>query len=119
MQLQRFTVANISRCEEMFHHIEEWSLTDWATAMAGECGEACNLIKKIRRGDNIDRRDVGHEIADLVTYADLLCTALGLNLGELLVEKFNIVSKRVGSTVFLRPDGTPVSWPLNDAPRSA
>jgi len=29
--------------------IESWSITDWSNAMAGEMGEACNAVKKLRR----------------------------------------------------------------------
>ena len=40
------------------------SPTGWATAMAGECGEACNFVKKIRRDDHVELADVGEELAD-------------------------------------------------------
>src|SRR5438132_10255212 len=73
---------NRERCEEVFHFIDSWSPTDWACALAGEVGEACNLIKKMRRGDpKITRIDVGEELADVVIYADLLAQRLGLDLG--------------------------------------
>ena len=42
----------------------DWTLADWSNAIAGETGEMCNLIKKIRRGDTIDPKDVGKELAD-------------------------------------------------------
>lgn len=105
--------ANLRRCESAFHSLESWSLTDWATAMAGECGEACNVIKKIRRldiGSGFSRedeqyaplaRDLADEIADLVIYADLLAARAGIDLGEAIRRKFNEVSERVGSGVFL------------------
>lgn len=90
---------NLERCEGSFHPLEDWSPTDWATAMAGECGEACNLIKKLRRGEAISPDEIAHELADVVIYADLLCSRIGRHLGAAVVEKFNIVSKRVGSKV--------------------
>ena len=34
-------VANLGRCLEVFHPLEDWSPTDWATAVSGEVGEAC------------------------------------------------------------------------------
>jgi hypothetical protein len=71
-------------------------LTDWACALAGETGEACNLIKKLRRGDAIDTEDIGKELADVVIYADLLAARLGIDLGEAVVQKFNEVSDRYG-----------------------
>lgn len=64
--------VNTKRCGEAFHPLDDWSPTDWATAMGGECGEAQNLIKKARRGEAIDPEDIGRELADLVIYTDLL-----------------------------------------------
>lgn len=92
---------NAKRCVESFHPIEDWSPTDWGCAMAGEAGEACNLIKKLRRLDSVpdgpkktlQRIDlvkrIGDELADMVIYADLEATRLGLNLGTCVVDKFN------------------------------
>lgn len=79
----------------------DWTLADWSNAIAGETGEMCNLIKKIRRGDDIDPADVGKELADIVIYADILASLLGLNLSDCVVQKFNEVSERVGSEVKL------------------
>lgn len=86
--------ANLERCNKMFHPIEDWSIGDWAVAVAGEVGEACNLIKKMRRGDNINVHDIIEEIADVVIYADLLTTRLGYNLGDEVFKKFNKVSEQ-------------------------
>lgn len=89
--------ANVARCEDVFHPLESWTPTDWACAMAGECGEACNMIKKMRRGSAFDLTDIGRELADLVIYADLLAARLGIRLGDAVVEKFNAVSFDRGS----------------------
>ncbi len=105
--------VNIERCEEVFHKLDDWSPTDWATAMAGECGEACNEIKKLRRLDRADgaidtpaerarlRGEIGKEFANLVIYADLLAARLNINLGEAVIFKFNEVSQKRRSTKFL------------------
>lgn len=94
-------IANIERCEESFHSVEGWSPTDWACAAAGEMGEACNLIKKLRRGEAISTTDIGNEIADTVIYLDLLAARLNISLAAAVKRKFNIVSDRVDSTVKL------------------
>lgn len=86
--------ANMLRATAIGHPIDGWSPTDWACAAAGEMGETCNLIKKMRRGEDIDPRDVAHELADTVTYLDLLAARLGVDLGEAVREKFNLVSER-------------------------
>lgn len=107
--------ANRQRCEASFHLIDSWSPTDWATAMAGECGEACNLIKKLRRqtgptmesgkANTPEARElipaIGLELADLVIYADLLAQRLNINLASAIKIKFNAVSVRVNSEVRL------------------
>jgi|SRR3989338_4344526 len=101
MDFKDLEKANLERCNKSFFGINEWSPTDWATALAGECGEACNLIKKMRRGENIDINEIGKELADVVGYADLLATRLGLSLGECVRDKFNEVSDRVKSDIRL------------------
>lgn len=113
--------ANVTRCNGAFHPIEEWSPTDWACAMAGEAGEACNVVKKIRRiwpsqelaHQECIRQDehdmallvelLAEEIADTIIYADLLAARMGIDLGRSVSEKFNKVSRRVGSNVRLDP----------------
>jgi hypothetical protein len=42
------------------------------------------------------------ELADVLTYLDLLAATLGVDLGRAAAQKFNEVSERVGSTVLLR-----------------
>jgi hypothetical protein len=73
--------------------------------MAGEAGEACNVSKKIIRGDYADLSDgygdLLDEVADAVIYADLVCQQLGVPLAVAVARKFNKVSERVGSEVKL------------------
>ena len=103
LSFAQFREANIARCEDAFHPISEWSATDWATAVAGEVGEMCNLIKKIRRGDPVPIDDVAREMGDIVAYLDLLAVRMGIDLGWWTALKFNEVSVRVGSDVRLMP----------------
>lgn len=96
--------ANVSRCNAVFHPLESWTPTDWACAMAGEAGEACNAVKKLRRhadGTNTAKDPateaecvaaIAVELADTVIYADLLAARLGIDLAEAVREKFNAVS---------------------------
>lgn len=125
------SLANRERCERVFHPLNDWSLTDWMCAVAGEVGEAANLIKKAKRfegkteaeltdsmvgldfpydNDEAQGKDdryitgrefIGYELADAVIYIDLLAQRLGVDLGEMVERKFNIVSTRVGSDVVL------------------
>ncbi|HUU94050.1 MAG TPA: hypothetical protein VM238_22895 [Phycisphaerae bacterium] len=102
LAFEEFSHANLVRCRESFHELEDWSETDWACAMAGEVGEVCNLIKKRRRGELVDARAIAAELADVVTYADLLARRLDINLGMAVACKFNEVSERVSSPIRLQ-----------------
>lgn len=113
MNLNELRTANVARCEQVFHPLNSWSPTDWACAMAGESGEACNAVKKLRRmdGGTNTAKDpktreecveiIAKELADLVIYADLLAARLEINLGSAVKSKFNEVSDRMNSTVRL------------------
>lgn len=85
----------------------DWALSAWCNAVTGELGEAANLIKKIERGDlTLDeaRAELAKEFADVVTYLDILAFRAGVDLGRVTMDKFNEVSRRVGSTVRLSVD---------------
>lgn len=88
----------------------DWGLSQWCNAICGELGEAANLIKKIERGDfTLDekREDLGRELADVVIYLDLLAYRAGIDLGEATISKFNEVSARVGSRVYIERERFP------------
>ena len=90
--------------------LDSWSVSDWGVAMGGECGEALNAIKKLRRVEdeipNISEPErqlstvaeaiakIGEEVADTVIYADLLCQRIGLRLEDVVRKKFNETSKK-------------------------
>jgi NTP pyrophosphatase (non-canonical NTP hydrolase) len=93
--------------------IADWSPLEWAGAMAGEAGEACNAAKKLKRIDigtkNInlepgrsltDRqlacKQVAKEVADTVIYGSLLVAAVGEDFGATIVEVFNQKSEEYG-----------------------
>lgn len=107
MQMKEFSEINLARCNT-WHNINDWSPSDWLTAVVGELGEAANLIKKLNRLEqniqqnaNSDDRaalliKIGHEIADTYTYLDLLAQRLGISLESVTIEKFNFISEREG-----------------------
>ena len=108
MLFSEFSRVNEQRCNR-WHPVVSWSLSDWATATAGELGEACNVIKKLNRlrdgvigneGREADRsyllQCLAEELADTATYLDLLATAAGIDLGEAIAKKFDRVSEKNG-----------------------
>ena len=76
-----------------------WALEDWFCATLGELGEAANVAKKVRRGDftlEEARPALAKELADVLTYLDLLAWAAGVDLARATREKFDEVSARIG-----------------------
>ncbi len=93
---------NLLRNDKCFGPLDLWSETDWGCALAGEVGELCNILKKRLRGDaddTLSTEAAGKELADVVIYADLLATRMGLRLGDLVQQKFNEVSDRIGTDI--------------------
>lgn len=101
LSFNKLRETNVRRCNEAFRPLEDWTPTDWGCALAGEVGEACNLLKKMLRGEPVDKEDVANELADVQTYLDLLAARLDIDLGAAVVRKFDIVSRRRGSDIFL------------------
>lgn len=76
----------------------DWSDAQWLEAIVGEIGEYANEHKKFMRGDLTHEEFMeraASELADVVTYLDILAFRLGINLGEATKWKWNEVSKRV------------------------
>ncbi len=113
MTLKELRNYNIKRCEQVFHKVNHWTPAEWACAMAGEAGEVCNAVKKLRRiadGTNTDKDpktefaailSIAEEIADTIIYADLLAARLGIDLESIVKSKFNKVSRRMKSTILI------------------
>lgn len=97
LQFTTVTLRNSFRCDSSYHDVDDWSANDWATALAGEVGELCNLLKKRRRREEIPDQDIADEMADVFLYLDLLATRCRINLPAAIIDKFNEVSVRVGS----------------------
>lgn len=108
--------ANIARLPEFRNSkgelthpngVNDWTIPEWSNAVFGEGGEAANIIKKIHRGDlSLDeaRASLADELADIITYIDLLALRAGIDLGSATMKKFNEVSERVGSSVRIAAD---------------
>lgn len=85
----------------------DWTPAQWLQAVVGELGEYANFRKKYERGDiskDEFNEQARRELADVVIYLDILAYQLGFDLGNVVMLKFNEVSRRVGAKVFLHPD---------------
>ena len=115
LTFSEFSKINRTRCEspDGFHHtLDSWSLSDWITAVTGEVGEAANIAKKLNRvRDKIPgntetpeelRQALKDEIADIFIYLDLMAQSQGFLLEDIVPEKFNRTSKKVGYPLVLK-----------------
>lgn len=87
---------------------QEWDQDDQITAsyrgneLAGEVGEACNVIKKLERerlgisGSRATVGDLAEELADVVICADLIALHYRIDLDAAVIAKFNKTSEKVG-----------------------
>jgi NTP pyrophosphatase (non-canonical NTP hydrolase) len=96
LTFEQFQKANIERAKRAF---PDQCLTPefLAVAIAGEAGELCNLIKKVMRGDYSYKErqtDIVNEIADVMTYCDLLMSVFNEDTAHRLRVKWDEVSQR-------------------------
>jgi len=98
LTFKRFHAVNTARAHADIKHSHSWTPLAWGGALAGEVGELCNYLKKMSRGDKIEKEALAHEIADIMTYLSLISDQLDIDMEEVIVEKFNLVSKRWGSS---------------------
>lgn len=111
LTFEGLTIVNVARAQRWhpgFPEQDDWTGGDWAAAMAGEAGEACNVVKKLRRVETakqgrVTEQDTGElveklalELADLIIYADLLAAKYGVDLPRAIRAKFNSVSLQFG-----------------------
>ena len=70
--------------------------------LAGEVGEACNVIKKLVRerlgirGSRATLAQLAEELADVVICTDLIAMSEGIDLNAAVAAKFNATSEKVG-----------------------
>jgi NTP pyrophosphatase (non-canonical NTP hydrolase) len=92
--------------------LADWSALEWAGAMAGEAGEACNAAKKLRRIEqqiqNLNEGDrsltdttdacikIAEEVADTILYGMLLAARVGVDIEPVLIRVFNRKSEEYG-----------------------
>jgi NTP pyrophosphatase (non-canonical NTP hydrolase) len=109
LDLATFRPINVQRATEGFKCYDNQPLTYWTTALAGEVGELCNMIKKMQRverggvdgGSSYTAKDITkemlkEEIGGIAIYLDLLASLLDISLEEAIIETFNSKSEKYG-----------------------
>jgi len=88
------------------------SLLYSATELAGEVGEACNIVKKLerervgRRGSRATKEQLAEELGDVIICVDLLAAQAGIDLAEATGNKFNATSEKYGLETRIETPGT-------------
>ena len=107
--------TNLVRCARWHKGgVQDWSLSDWAVATAGELGEAMNVVKKLNRErDGLVGNDksvtelrsmLADEIADTAIYLDLMAAHEGIDLDFAIISKYNRTSEKNGFPDRLPPE---------------
>lgn len=93
--------ANVARQEEWCPD-QKPDLAYRGNELAGEVGEACNIIKKLERerhgwrGSRSSIEALASELADVVICTDLAAHAAGIDLGAAVRSAFNATSEKNG-----------------------
>jgi NTP pyrophosphatase (non-canonical NTP hydrolase) len=99
LTFERLRAANESRQQE-------WDPSDAITLayrgneLAGEVGEACNVLKKLERerigirGSRATKEQLAEELADVMICLDLIAMQAGIDLGSATIQKFNATSDK-------------------------
>lgn len=99
--LSELRQANVARQLE-WQKGESVDLSFRGNELAGETGEACNVIKKLERerlgyvGSRVTVDDLADELADIIICVDLVADKVGINLGKAVINKFNKTSEKYG-----------------------
>lgn len=94
-------IAHIARQDEWCPD-QKPDLSFRGNEMAGEVGEACNVIKKLERerqgwrGSRATKEQLAEELADVVHTAILCAITAEIDLDPAVADKFNATSEKVG-----------------------
>jgi len=99
--IRELQLAHVARQDEWCAN-QKPDLSFRGNEMAGEVGEACNVIKKLERErqgwrgsrDTVDH--LGDELADVVHAAILCAITAGIDLAPYVISKFNDTSTKNG-----------------------
>lgn len=107
LELSKFREVSVERAKHGFKTYENVPITFFTTALAGEVGELCNLIKKIEREKvggldagsthkvkDISKKMLEEEIGGIFIYLDLLSAILDIDLEQAIITTFNIKSEQ-------------------------
>lgn len=98
--------ANIARHKEWCQEVK-LSLSYRGNELAGEVGEACNILKKLDRellglvGSKSNLNALAEELADVLICVDLIAMDLNIDMDSAVRSKFNKTSLERGLKVLM------------------
>lgn len=102
-QIREIQAHSLRNSKEWFPHVHRsmpYFLVHSALGLAGETGEAVDVIKKWHRNsasvETIDKDKLGAELADVFIYLLHICSATGIDLSHEFWKKAGINEKRFG-----------------------
>jgi NTP pyrophosphatase (non-canonical NTP hydrolase) len=101
MTFEKLRTANTVRQEE-WDPDDKITLSYRGNELAGETGEACNIMKKLERerlgirGSRTTRGELAKELADIIICVDLIASNEDIDLADAVREKFNETSEKYG-----------------------
>jgi NTP pyrophosphatase (non-canonical NTP hydrolase) len=107
LTFEKLRQANMARQIEWGRSDQKIGLGFRAIELAGETGEACNIVKKLEReklglqGSRATTEDLARELADVAICVDLTALSAGIDLGQAVVDKFNATSRAQGLATHL------------------
>jgi NTP pyrophosphatase (non-canonical NTP hydrolase) len=110
-ELRKLAIANAARQTEWDPEGKTSSFTYRAAELAGEAGEAANILKKLERerlgirGSRATKQQLADELADVVICASLAANVSGIDLWDAVVSKFNKTSADQSLSVTLPKEG--------------
>lgn len=104
--IKDFSEANRVRQLEWDTGTEKVSLSFRGLELAGEVGEACNIMKKLERermgliGSNSNVESLAEELADVLICVELIALQFGLDMDREKRLKFNKTSNKYGLNTY-------------------
>lgn len=113
LDIAAFSKLSAERAETGFKTYRNVPITYWTTALMGEGGELCNMLKKMERvahggidggstytAASLKKEDLAEEIAGIFIYLNLLAGLLDIDMEDAIIETFNSKSKKYGFPQF-------------------
>lgn len=89
------TMVEFKKMLEMINNYgDEMNASYWGNALAGEVGEACNLIKKFDRDKKDVKDELAFELADILNYLILTAKFFNIDLEKAFFDKYKYLESR-------------------------